>query len=511
MSLPDPDRFVLMPSPTSEPQPQRAPPRLLRRRLSLALFITVAAFLTLLLLHRIRNEVCGRSTFLAAAGFCPVLSNVHWDLFYHLGGNGPWIPKINGVDYSDALLPDDCSVDQAHMLSRHAERYPTKNAGARHFDLLERLQSPAVNVTGPLSFLTTWTYFTDPSDPAFDNLTTSGPYAGTIQSFNTGKILRQRYDHLVPRTGRTKLWSCSSERDVETAKMFADGFFGTQWTSDGSAELEVIPEDEDRGANTLTPGDTCSQYLGDEKYGHDYGYSKLAEWQNVFTEPIAKRLAKYATGMRFGPLDIYSMMEMCGFETLARGVSPWCNVFTHKEWLEFEYARDLLHFYRAGPGNSYAGAMGLLWLNATQNLMSNGSSKDVYFSFVHDGDIVPVLATLEIFNEELVPQKLPANHMKMDRRWRTSDVVPMGGRLIFERITCGKTFKSAATEHFVRLFINDGLVEVPRQRSVTKIKHALRLADFQDFLASQREHFGDFRTVCSLPDDAADGIRFLHQ
>ena len=88
-----------------------------------------------------------------------------WNLFYPLGGNGPWIPKVEGVIHGTLAPPTGCDVDQVHMvmpfpnlctcpnnprvstrksycsiinannwqLSRHAERYPTQNAGARGF------------------------------------------------------------------------------------------------------------------------------------------------------------------------------------------------------------------------------------------------------------------------------------------------------------------------------------------------------------------------------------------
>lgn len=499
-----------MPPSPSKLKHRQTPTKLLQRRLVLGVFLLLTLLLALPVLRRLRNGICPGSFLLVAIGVCPAITASQWDLFYHLGGNGPWIPKVDTIEYSDAPLPKYCSVDQVHMLSRHAERYPTKNAGARHFDLLERLHRPDITLTGSLSFLKTWNYFTDPSDPAFENLTTTGPYSGTLQASNTGKLLRQRYNNLVHKTRRTKFWSCSSPRDVQTARYFADGFFGSSWTVDGSAELEVIPEDEDRGADTLTPGDTCLKYLTDGEYGHNYGYKKLDEWQRVFTKPIATRLARDAAGMQFSPLDVYGMMEMCGFEILARGTSSWCDLFTQEEWLEFEYARDLLHFHRAGPGNSYAGAMGWLWLNATQDLMADDTSNDIFFSFVHDGDIVPVMATLQLLNERQVLQELPTDHMKTSRHWRTSDVVPMGGRLIFERISCG-TDSTHSKEHLVRLFINDGLMKLPGLPSVQDVEHAVLFTDFQDFIASRGNVFGEFREVCSLPEDAADRITFLHQ
>lgn len=492
--------------------PQMSPPRRIRRHLSWIVLISLSAYLLFPTLCTIRSRLCSTSTPLLGFLKCDVPSLTSWNLFYHLGGNGPWIPKTNTVGYSDALLPKECRVDQVHMLSRHGERYPTRNAGARHLDLLGRLQNPDVALSGSLSFLDSWAYFTDPSDPAFENLTASGPYAGTLQAHKTGKLLRQRYDHLIPKNRRTKFWSCGSERDIETALHFADGFFGPKWTSQHSAELEIIPETEDRAGNTLTPGDTCYKYVRDTVNGHDAGYTMLGEWQSRFTKPIAERLEKEASGMTFSMYDIYSMMEMCGFEILARGASPWCEVFPHQEWLDFEYARDILHFYRAGPGNMYAGAMGWLWLNATRGLMLNESSEDAYFSFVHDGDIVPVLATLQVLDEPLMQQELPTDHVKTNRHWRTSDVVPMGGRLVLERIACETTkTNKAVKDHFVRLFINDGLVKLPGIPSVRDVQHAVRLEDFQDFIGSREEVFGDFRSVCSLSEDAPDRITFLHQ
>jgi len=40
-----------------------------------------------------------------------------WNLYEHLGGNGPWIQKRNGVVANDTTPPDDCTVQQVHMVS----------------------------------------------------------------------------------------------------------------------------------------------------------------------------------------------------------------------------------------------------------------------------------------------------------------------------------------------------------------------------------------------------------
>lgn len=432
----------------------------------------------------------------------------NWNLFYHLGGNGPWIPHRSPLGSITDPLPSHCVVDQVHMMSRHAERYPTRSVGIRHLTLIDRLDRANHKLKGSLAFVKDWRYFTHPNDPTFDDLTTSGPYAGTEQAKRTGKKLRELYGHLVHADRRTRFWSCETPRDVETAKWFAKGFWGEDWKESKLAEMEVVSEESDRGADTLTPGDTCLKYIEDTEEGHDMGYGKLAAWQNTFTRSIAERLQHDAGGVWLGPVEIYSMMEMCGFEILARGSSPWCDVFTQDEWRAFEYGRDLLHFYRAGPGNKFSKVMGSLYLDATAEILKNESSKDVYFSFVHDGDIVPLLSTLKLLDEK-GNQELPVNRLKADRNWKTSDFAPMSGRVIFERVVCGTEADSAA-RRYVRLSANDGVVALSGLKASGEVRHAYTLDDFQQFVAEEAS-YGDYNEVCGLPEDAPSKISFLHQ
>lgn len=39
-----------------------------------------------------------------------------WNLLYHLGGNGPWIEKIDRVVQGGIGVPDGCVVEQVHMV-----------------------------------------------------------------------------------------------------------------------------------------------------------------------------------------------------------------------------------------------------------------------------------------------------------------------------------------------------------------------------------------------------------
>ena len=42
-----------------------------------------------------------------------------WNILYHLGGNGPWIPKVDGVIKGGVAPPAGCKVEQIHMVRLH--------------------------------------------------------------------------------------------------------------------------------------------------------------------------------------------------------------------------------------------------------------------------------------------------------------------------------------------------------------------------------------------------------
>jgi len=46
--------------------------------------------------------------------------------------------------------------------------------------------------------------------------------------------------------------------------------------------------------------------------------------------------------------DIQAMFFMCPFQINSWGESPFCDIFTEKEWKYFNYARDLATYYASG-------------------------------------------------------------------------------------------------------------------------------------------------------------------
>ncbi|KAL8829657.1 MAG: hypothetical protein Q9191_001886 [Dirinaria sp. TL-2023a] len=453
------------------------------------------------------------------------------DILYHLGGNGPWIQKLDGVEQAGFAPPAGCQVEQVHMISRHAERYPTAGAGGRMLKLLERIRQSNVTLRGDLGFVNQWQYFCDDSSAQHDQLTRTGPYAGTMSAFRTGTKLRTRYSHLLPSSSsphRLNFWASSTKRVVDTAEYFAHGLFGLDWAS--TATLHIVSDSSNLGANTLTPQNTCLRYRSDSELGHNYGYIQLAKFSATYLHKIGVRFRRQNPHLPFTDQEIYSMQEMCGFETLTRGGSPWCAVFTHEDWRNFEYARDILLYYRAGPGNKFGAPMGWLWLNATAKLLQQGPDVGkMFLSFVHDGNLVAMLAALGIFYS---PASLPTTYRDPSRIWRLSQVTPMSGRVIFERLTCNPTHASSQykpyhdhaedgknTQHsvlqdarnstFIRININDGIVALPNCTSGPG--SSCPLEEFLAFINRRGDEVGDFRTVCGLGDNVPGALEFLHQ
>ncbi|KAG9185176.1 acid phosphatase [Alternaria panax] len=434
-----------------------------------------------------------------------------WNILYHLGGNGPWVEKVIDVVDGGIAPPEGCEVVQVHMMSRHAERYPTMKAGNTQKAVVHRMKESGKTFTGNLAFFNNWELFWSSDDTHLEQLTSTGPFAGTLSSFTTGVRLRTRYQHLLDQAftslhnSPTIFWASGSNRVIATATHFAAGFFGIDYDTTNKAILQVIPEHHSLGADTLTPGRTCLANKNDEREGQRKGFRLASEYRATYMPAIRERLLNQ-TDMYFEDHEIYAMQEMCGFETTVRGHSDWCDVFTQDEFLSFEYARDILHYYRAGPGQKYAASMGWLWLNATMNLLLEGpDAGPLFFSFVHDGDIAPMLTSLDVINDD---EHLPITHIVHDRKWRKSQISPMAGRIIFELLSC-KTNAPSSPDNFIRLNINEGITAIPGCDNGPG--KSCPLAEFATRTKRKGEEVENFKELCGLDDDAAERITFLHQ
>lgn len=72
-------------------------------------------------------------------------------------------------------------------------------------------------------------------------------------------------------------------------------------------------------------------------------------WLSVFAPPIIARLRKAAPKANITELDVHNLMALCPFESLGLGKkSPFCGLFSEKEFREFEYFGDVEKYYKTG-------------------------------------------------------------------------------------------------------------------------------------------------------------------
>lgn len=127
---------------------------------------------------------------------------------------------------------------------------------------------------------------------------------------------------------------------------------------------------------------------------------------------------------------------------------------------------------------------------------------------VHDGDIAPMLTALAIITDA---HHLPPTHIAHARRWRKSQVSPMGGRIIFELLACRAAPGGDVQpgEKYVRVNINDGITALPDCHNGPGM--SCPLGEFAARTQRRGAQVGDFGELCGLEEGAAERITFLHQ
>lgn len=153
------------------------------------------------------------------------------------------------------------------------------------------------------------------------------------------------------------------------------------------------------------------------------------------------------------------MFELCGYETVIRGYSPFCslNLFSQDEWLGYEYASDLKYFHNTGYGRDLSSTLGFPWVNASFEALDKSEpgpgtgpgskqekkqEKELYISFTHREVPPMVLTALGLFNNSAytgannVNGTMPLDKINYNRVWRSSEILPFLTNIAIEKMEC---------------------------------------------------------------------------
>jgi len=315
-----------------------------------------------------------------------------------------------------------------------------------------------------------------------------------------GVDYRHKYPDFYRENEPFVLWAnmYTGPRVIDSARLFARGYLGPNATSVG--KVYAINQTDPRSvANSLAPSDLCDNYIDDPA-------GNSTAWADVYLPPIAARINSQLDGLTFTTGDVSIFPYLCGFETQITGArSPWCDVFTEAEILQYEYAQDIRYYYGNGPGTSLNSNLMLPFLtaiierftdgpNATYHSSSSNNSSTFHpnpliATFANDGQISQLAAATGVFDHQ---PPLPITYMPEDRTYKATNINPMRGTVGFERLNCG----SAGL--FVRVKFNDAVYPVADCQSGPG--RSCPLDEYRALIEGKSEAFGDWQEQCGNPE-----------
>ncbi|KAI0048206.1 phosphoglycerate mutase-like protein [Auriscalpium vulgare] len=379
------------------------------------------------------------------------------DLFKLWGNLSPWYSVKKGTFGIDSgpEAPEGCTVTGLHFLHRHAAYGgPSALAGRLHKSAADWTAS------GELDFLNAWTY------KLGEEVLT--PF-GRQQLFDLGISIRLKYGFLLENFTDTLpvFRTESQDRMLASALNFASGFFGIPYED---KYLQSITIEDDGFNNTLAPYKTCPN-AGDRSIA-DRGTPFVKEWANVYLQQARDRLQSQIPGYNLTIEDVYTMQQMCPYETVAIGYSKFCELFTEEEWEGFDYAMDVYFWYNSAFGSPVARVQGIGYIhemvsrlthtpielhnsstNATldDNPVTFPLDQSLYVDATHEVVVLNIITALNLTNFAK-SGPLPTDHIPEGRSFRVSQLAPFSTNIQFQLLQC-----AGHHDQQIRVIINDAV------------------------------------------------------
>ncbi|KAJ4148507.1 hypothetical protein LMH87_002972 [Akanthomyces muscarius] len=395
----------------------------------------------------------------AAVSASALYSTYDFNPLHHLTGIAPYFEPQDPPASPDA--PQGCTAERAAYLVRHAAIYANDFDFEEYIEgFVDKLGNTTVDWTKvpELSFLAGW------SAPISDAEVSLLTRVGRLEATQLGVDLNFRYPNF---SAPKQVWTSSASRTLQSAKSFARGL---EKDESSATTVRSIYESKEAGADSLTPYKACPAYSSSA------GSDQSDEFTDKYTKPIIARLKKAAPGFNFTSKDIFGMQQLCGYETVIRGKSPFCSLdlFTPDDWLAWEYSEDVRYHYNVGYGSNVAGYNGLPWLKATGDLLmsntKNGSNSsevdDLLVSFTHREMPPMVIVAMGLFNNSdfggggNINDTMPTDRINYRRAWKSSNLLPFLGNIAIERLQC-KGSHGYDDGDFYRVLVNSAPQPLP--------------------------------------------------
>lgn len=417
-----------------------------------------------------------------------------FDPLRHMSGIAPYFEPED--PQFDPAPPQGCNVTRAAYLVRHAAIYANDFDYESYIEpFVKKLEASQENsstnwdASHTLSFLSTW------ASPIEDEDIEKLSKVGNLEAMKLGVDMYNRYRELKQ---PNKVWTSTAERTLLSTESFVEGLA----IKENGTDIVQIGEYKETGADSLTPYKACPAYSSSR------GSSQSTVFQKKYTAPIISRFRSEVPTFNWTASDIYGMQQLCGYETVIRGDSPFCSLdlFSPNEWLQFEYTNDIMYHHNTGYGNPISGVLGYPWVKSTTDLLtSQNAGQDLYVSFTHRELPPTVLVAMGLFNNTAwtasddVNATMPSDTLNPNRVWQSSNFMSFLTNIGIERLECdsfGYQDNANQTGEYYRVLVNkspqllQGCTDGPGE-SCSK-------DSFQKFIQEKGQRFSGFSEKCGV-------------
>jgi Histidine phosphatase superfamily (branch 2) len=388
---------------------------------------------------------------------------------------GQYSPYFSVPSDISSDLPPFCEISFAQVLSRHGARDPTASKTLSYNATIQKIKTNVKSFTGEYAFLATYHYTL-----GADQLTVFGQQ----EMINSGIKFYNRYS-LLSKVFTPFFRSASEDRVVESAQNFTQGFHQAK-NADKTAlhstdkypyNIEIILEAD--GSNNTLNHDLCTAF--EDGPDSKIASAAQAKWAAIFVPPILTRLNTDLPGANLAASEVIYIMDLCPFNTVASPtgqVSPFCALFTEKEWKEYDYYETLGKYYGYGQGNPLGPTQGVGFTNeliarltskpVVDETSSNHTLDDnkatfpighqfpLYADFSHDNDMTAMFNALGLYNSTPTLSQTQIMGTDQTNGYSAAWSVSFAARAYFEKMIC-----LGQPEELIRVIVNDRVIPLP--------------------------------------------------
>ena len=344
------------------------------------------------------------------------------------------------------VKPPECEAVHLNMVIRHGSRYPGSYRVNKMKKMLEKINQvfPSNSTIHYKGLSLPWNIPNDILQAASKEISA----LGSEEMYSIARRLlaefRSVLEHGYSNTNYSFV-ATDKLRSSQSAVAFAQGLFEGKGKV-GSAKYQPVAVkfsgsyDDD---SVLRIFEACPKWQKiTEKKRSRSEHAKFLNGPEMreVVQKIAERL-KLRKKILLTPQMVVEMFLMCAFGIQTDSAdSSWCEVFEEADLKVLEYLNDLKLYWDRSYGREINYKMGCQLyaeiIDSFEGFLQSGKPHGI-FRFAHTGTVIPLLTMLGLYNDT-IPPTAGNFHQQANRKFRISDVVPMGGNVAFLLYKCNK-------------------------------------------------------------------------